>query len=235
MKKLAIAAMFVLVGLTVIYAADSVKRTIVYLVLDESGSMNDDGKKEKAITAVNAYIDGIKEADKHTEFWFTTFNMCRITNRAREATVGDAEKLSSENYIPDCGTPLYDAVGHAIESLSADMDARKGGAGYKVLFVILTDGLENQSHEFTTEKLNALISSKKESGWKFVYLGTDHDGWAQSQAMGIQKSDVLIFPSGNLIKAVNQISVQTSEFITNVEVSTKSFFTPAQQEQIQKP
>lgn len=76
-------------------------------------------------------------------------------------------------------TPLFDAVGKTINSIKS-----KG----KKLFVIITDGMENASKEFTKENIQALIKEKESKGWVFSYLGVGKDAWGGNRAMGISDS-----------------------------------------------
>lgn len=54
----------------------------------------------------------------------------------------------------------------------------------KVFAVILTDGLENMSTEFTPEVVGALIKAKESEGWTFIYMGANQDAWAVAGAAG---------------------------------------------------
>jgi hypothetical protein len=63
----------------------------------------------------------------------------------------------------------------------------------KVIMVILTDGHENSSREYTRDKVQAMIKQHREElSWEFVYLGADDQAFAEAQGMGI--------PVGNMAK-----------------------------------
>lgn len=82
---------------------------------------------------------------------------------------------------PRGSTALYDAVGKTIENTAADS---KGAA--KIIFVIVTDGQENSSREWSKDALNQVIESKLNLGnWTFSYLGTQPETWDDAQALGI--------------------------------------------------
>jgi Mg-chelatase subunit ChlD len=69
-------------------------------------------------------------------------------------------------------TPLYDAIGHAVNKLKNKID---GLSGYSVLVTILTDGEENASKEYTHEAVVQLITSMRTKGWVFTYIGANHN------------------------------------------------------------
>ena len=76
---------------------------------------------------------------------------------------------------------MYDAIGAAIYEHS-NYDATKED---KKVLVIVTDGLENASREYSGEAIKKLVEEKEEAGWLIVYLGSDHDIYKQTRMMGI--------------------------------------------------
>ena len=57
-----------------------------------------------------------------------------------------------------------------------------------VLFIIITDGYENASKEFSKDKIRKLI--KKHNDWEFIYIGADIDSYAAGGAIGIKKDNI---------------------------------------------
>ena len=56
----------------------------------------------------------------------------------------------------------------------------------KVMFVIITDGEENASREYSAEKVKAQIEQQKEKhGWEFVFLGANIDAVQTAGHFGI--------------------------------------------------
>lgn len=66
----------------------------------------------------------------------------------------------------------------------AGVDSVDPEAAGKVLCVILTDGLENASREFSPSALAELIRDRENNGWSFIYLGANQDAWATGQGTG---------------------------------------------------
>jgi len=56
----------------------------------------------------------------------------------------------------------------------------------KVIFVIITEGMENSSREFTYSKVRELIRHQSEKyGWEFVFLGSNIDAVSEADNLGI--------------------------------------------------
>lgn len=54
------------------------------------------------------------------------------------------------------------------------------------MFVIITDGEENSSREYTAEKIKAQIERQKEKyGWEFIFLGANIDAVETASHFGI--------------------------------------------------
>lgn len=89
--------------------------------------------------------------------------------------------------VPRGCTALLDAVGRAVfetgERLAAMNEADRPGL---VVFVIVTDGHENSSKEFTRAKVKEMIERQtNDYKWKFIYLGANQDAFAEAGGIGI--------------------------------------------------
>jgi uncharacterized protein YegL len=88
---------------------------------------------------------------------------------------------------PRGSTALLDAVGRTInrvgERLRRKPEHARPGA---VVVMIITDGMENASHEFRADQVRGLIEHQEQHyNWKFMYLGADANAFAEAQALGI--------------------------------------------------
>lgn len=85
-------------------------------------------------------------------------------------------------------TALLDGIGKSVAITGEDLaalpeDQRPG----KVLFVIVTDGLENASLDWTREKVFDLITRQREDySWEFLFLAANQDAIAAGRDIGIQ-------------------------------------------------
>lgn len=157
----------------------------ICVVLDRSGSM--ENCRSDAIGAVNSCVRKIRaDSEMDARVSVIIFDSQSIDCIRDRVKVGNCPDVSEAEYEPRAMTPLLDAVGHGAGRLAQDerADVRK-------ILVIMTDGLENASREHTTESIAALLRRRQDKdGWLVVYLGADHDAWAQSSALGIRDGNV---------------------------------------------
>lgn len=84
-------------------------------------------------------------------------------------------------------TALHDAVGRTIEAtgrrLAALPDEERPE---RVLFVVITDGGENASTDFTGARVAEMVKHQTDKyNWQFVYIGANQDAIANAAAMNI--------------------------------------------------
>ena len=170
------------------------KKTQVYnlIILDKSGSM--ESIRKAAIDGYNETLGSIKSAQlKYLDtqehyISLAAFCGCGVDMIYDCIPVKDAEKLTKAKYNPCCMTPLYDAIGTSIKTLekkTADIE------DVAVLVTIITDGMENASHEWTGPAIKKLIDERKEEGWMFSYIGADHD--VESVAASISITNTVVW------------------------------------------
>lgn len=99
--------------------------------------------------------------------------------------------------VPRGWTALLDALGRAIletgERLAALPESERPA---KVIFVIITDGQENASRDFTREKVAEMIAHQQEKyGWQFLFLGANQDAIATGTSLGIAAGSSLTYGS----------------------------------------
>ena len=75
----------------------------------------------------------------------------------------------------------------------------------KKVLVIVTDGYENASREYTGEAIKKLVEEKEEAGWLIVYLGSDHDIYKQTKMMGIGPERSIRYSKGKSDSAFRSV------------------------------
>ena len=161
-------------------------------VLDQTGSMFE--KKKDTIGGFNEFLEKQKKIKKYDiKFSLILFNSAEVEKRYVAVDISKVKPLNDKNYVPAQITPLWDAIGTAISENEKKKD---------VFFVILTDGEENASREFTSEKVKEMIKKKDKAGWGFLYLGVDvKDFYSASGSFsqtGIRASSSSTFPTSSL-------------------------------------
>lgn len=177
----------------------------VTLILDESGSMQ--SCKGAAIAGFNQYVATLRRELAETRFTLTLFNSDRAEVRYRDVAVSAVRDLDVETYRPNHGTPLYDAIGRTLSAarLEAPGEARR-------LCVILTDGEENASEEYTRAHVSTLIKKCEKQGWMFLYLGADHDVWAAGESLGIVTENRISFDKNDVGPTFSRLSENTARY-----------------------
>lgn len=158
--------------------------TEIIFVLDRSGSMN-----KVASDVRGGFNDFLSEQAK--QVGKATVSLHQFDHLYETVYEGkpleDAPRLDGSNYRPRGMTALLDAVGKTINGTQVRLDAlpKKSKPG-QVLFVIYTDGFENQSQEFDRATVHKLIEEcRNERKWEFVFLGADQDAFHEGgQVLG---------------------------------------------------
>jgi hypothetical protein len=87
-------------------------------------------------------------------------------------------------------TALFDALGTIIQKTGERL-ARipESDRPARVVFVIITDGAENASKEYTSDQIKEIIQHQSKAyNWQFVYLGANQDSFASASQIGILAS-----------------------------------------------
>lgn len=173
--------------------------TALLIVLDRSGSMGsirDDmvGGLEQLLRT-HATEPGLLRVD------IVTFDdQIEVTHHFADPT--DV----SVDLVPRGMTALHDAMGYAINGFGAQLaalpeHARPGN----VQVIVVTDGYENASKEYTAEAVRQLVVEQTETfGWDFVFLGADQDAVLTAGALGIAAGKAMTYARGvDNVKSMN--------------------------------
>lgn len=163
------------------------KHVDLVMILDQSGSMG--GLTSDTIGGYNSMLD--KQRNSGTEVSVTTvlFNNVEKTLYDRKA-IKDVPLLTSKEYIPQNTTALLDATGNTLNR----MKSVKGinDKGNKVIVVLITDGMENSSKEYTRANVKNMISNLQEQqNWEFVFLGANIDAVSEAGSLGINTKNAV--------------------------------------------
>lgn len=160
--------------------------TDITLVVDRSGSMEE--IQSDAQGGVNAFIRA--QANEPGEALLTLVQFDTEYEFVHRAM--PVQNVSEYKLVPRGATALLDAVGRAInetgERLAKMPEPERPGL---VVFVVMTDGLENSSREFTTPQIKQMIERQQSQyNWHFTFLGANQDAFAEAGAMGMHAAGV---------------------------------------------
>ena len=183
------------------------KKLHISFLLDCTGSMLD--WKGETIQGFNEYLRELKEdrKGKPTAFTLTLFNSGGIEIRHNGVPLSKVKELTPYTYLPTNLTPLYDAIGQTINALDSSV------GDDKALVVILTDGYENHSKEFSLGGVSDMIKERQDKkGWAFVYLGANQDAWTVGMGLGFVRSNVMTFDQQSTVETMHIASRATATY-----------------------
>ena len=166
--------------------------THLIIILDASGSMSriqDDVKG-----SFNEFLKKQREELGKTVFDLFQFNdeVKRLVESANLAQFHD--DLMSRYKCTGC-TALNDAICIAMDTIGQEFaNMPEEERPEHVLCVIITDGEENASREYTTEDVKARIEHQKTKyNWQFEFLAANQDAFETGESFGLDEDDCMDF------------------------------------------
>lgn len=155
-------------------------RVLIAVLLDRSGSMS--AIKSDTEGGFATFIDQQRGVDRDVRVTLAQFDT-RYEVVYANCALADVPPLE---LLPRGGTALYDAVGRLVTDVGAELEAtpeqQRPGT---VIVVVLTDGHENSSEEWTHAAVKKLIGRQEaEYSWTFVFLGANMDAVEIGEQMG---------------------------------------------------
>ena len=207
--------------------------TLIAALLDRTGSM--ESSKKATEDGFNELISAQKADPGQaivTLAQFDKYNDAPVPEFVyQNKAINDVPKLA---LIPRGTTPLLDATGAFITQIGQDLseleDNHRPGL---VICVIMTDGLENASREWTWESVQALIKQQSEVyNWKFMFLGANIDAVKVAGDMGIAGDAAITFNSTDY-DANRSVYAATSANLSGMRrrSQTSANFTPRQRDE----
>ena len=176
--------------------------TELVFILDRSGSMS--GLETDTIGGFNSMLK--KQKKESGEAFVTTvlFDDKYEVLHDRYDIKG-VNLLTEKEYYVRGSTALLDAIGITINNIGKALsDAKEEDRPGKVLFVIITDGMENSSREFSYEKVKKMVEHQKSKySWDFIFLGANIDAIKTANSFGISADMATNFVSDSVGTQLN--------------------------------
>ena len=158
--------------------------TELVFILDRSGSMH--GLEKDTIGGFNSVLERNRALPGDANVTTILFDH-RFTILHDRQPIRSVAPITERDYSPAGMTALLDAVGQAIRKIdnvqAHTAEAYRAG---KVQFVIITDGIENASKEYSAQRVKQMIRDRQDKeGWDFIFLGANMDAIAVAEDMGI--------------------------------------------------
>lgn len=160
--------------------------TELVFILDRSGSMS--GLESDTIGGFNAMIEKQKKQDG--ECYVSTVLFDDVSEVLHDrVSLTDIKPMTDREYTVRGCTALIDAIGGAIHHIgNVHKYARNEDVPEHTMFVITTDGMENASHKYSSDKVKKMIERQKEQyGWEFLFIGANIDAVETAARYGISE------------------------------------------------
>lgn len=158
--------------------------TELVFILDRSGSM--EGLEKDTIGGFNAMIE--KQREQDGECFVSTVLFDHVSEVLHDRKkLSEAPKMTERDYTVRGSTALIDAIGGAIHHIgNIHKYARKEDVPSRTMFVITTDGCENASHIYSSDRVKKMVERQKEKyGWEFIFIGANIDSAETAKHFGI--------------------------------------------------
>lgn len=158
--------------------------TEIVFILDRSGSMS--GLEADTVGGFNAMIAKQKKESGEALISTVLFDDESVVIHDRIPVQNIAPMTERDYYVRGC-TALLDAIGGAIHHIgNVHKYARTEDIPEHTLFVITTDGMENASRRYDSERVKQMIERQKARyGWEFLFLGANIDAVETAGRFGI--------------------------------------------------
>jgi uncharacterized protein YegL len=161
-----------------------IPRTELVFILDKSGSMA--GLESDTLGGFNAMLKRQKKEPGEAVVTTVLFNH-EYTLLHDRTDINGVKEISESEYQVGGSTALLDAIGFTVDKIvKAHRNTPEDKRPENVLFVIITDGMENSSSRYTSTQIKQLIEFERERfGWEFLFLGANIDAVETAAGMGI--------------------------------------------------
>jgi len=176
------------------------------LIIDRSGSM--ESCRVEAENGINHFIAEQQKQPGAANLTLVQFDT--VYEFLHKGT--PIQYVGSFTLQPRGMTALLDAVGRTItetgQRLAALPEDQRPGL---VTVLIVTDGHENASCEFSAAHVKTMIEHQRDKyQWKFNFLGAGEDALTQAAGMGIQRDSAAVYNTQNVGSVVQSMSAKMS-------------------------
>jgi len=171
--------------------------TELVFILDRSGSMS--GLESDTIGGFNAMLEKQKKEPGECTVTTVLFDD-RYDLLHDRFPLKSVSPITSNEYYVRGSTALLDAIGGTIDKIvNVQRRVSESARASKVLFVIITDGMENSSKEYHVRRIKEMIQYERDQyGWEFLFLGANIDAIGVASRFGITHDRAVNFcPDGD--------------------------------------
>jgi hypothetical protein len=183
-------------------------KTLIAVLLDRSGSMT--ALKQEVEGGFDAFIGEQKKVEGTCHVTLAQFDTTYEVVYERKPL----DKVPPLDLQPRGCTALLDSMGRLItdtDKLLADMPKKKRPGA--VIVAIMTDGMENSSHEWTHPAIKKLVQEKTDKdGWQFLYMGANQDAIEEGGKIGIAAANSITYGTRNAAEAMTNSGLNIASY-----------------------
>jgi hypothetical protein len=167
---------------------------------------------EETINSLNSYVN---QLGKEVEIMLAAFDVSYPEkflfpglryDVLRNTKAGLWKNVGANETTPNGGTPLLDAAGKMISTIEDENHE-------KAIFVILTDGEENQSQVFKKEQIVGAISKMKNKGYEVLFMGANFDKIGDvARSYGLADNKFINIKAGNMNEAFRSFTSSSMNY-----------------------
>ena len=192
--------------------------TALMLIVDRSGSMS--SIRDDMVGGLTTLVEEQKKQPG-----LLTISMVSFDNQVElqhQMATPDAVSIQLE---PRGGTALFDAMGFGLNTMQADIDALPDHAKPDtVQVVVVTDGHENASGEYTGKTVKRLVEEKTKANWDIVFLGANQDAVMKAAELGIMRDRSMTYGANR--DGVSNAAESMSRYMSDRRKGSHTAFSP---------
>ena len=179
------------------------EETEVIVILDRSGSMQ--SISDATVSGFNEFLLEQRGAEGKAFVTLVQFDDNYQIDYKNVPVEAVSDLINGETFVPRGMTAMLDAIGKTINEVKTDRD---------VVCVIITDGHENASREYSRDLIFKLIEKKTKKGWKFLFLGANQDAIKAGGELGINAGNAMNYSATVLgaTTAFSSVSRNTRDY-----------------------
>lgn len=169
-------------------------KTSIGVIIDRSGSMS--SLVADTIGGFNTFLSEQKALPGEADLTLVLFdNEYLVVHDGIK--LADVPDLDRTTYVPRGSTALRDAIGRTINVMRADISAKpEDKRPGKVILLIITDGEENASKEYTADQIHKMLGEvQMNQGWEVTYFGANQNTQVVGQTMNLDAASSISYDS----------------------------------------
>jgi len=195
--------------------------TLINVIFDKSGSMHT--ISAEAVGMYNRFLAEQQALPDYAELSLIQFDD-QYEEFCTCKPIKDCVPLvDGETYVPRGMTALYDAVGRTINKIGKRLkNLPEEERPARVLCIIITDGRENNSREYTDKVVKEMIEHQKTKfSWDFIFLAAGLNAFQEGRAFGMTADKCATYSksAGGLDEANNAMGSYATAFRSTGDTS----------------